>query len=70
MYNRPIPRIAVQCVCFVVHAVYPFTSSPLIGECTVHLEVKGGGGGGGEYHVLNSVGGKGNYWCGNLLHTL
>ena len=55
-YNRPIPRTAVQCVCFVVHAVYPFTSSPLIEECTVHLEVKGG-----EYHVLNSVGGKGNY---------
>ena len=32
-----------QCVCFVVHVVYTFTSSAKR-EYTVHLEVKRGGG--------------------------
>ena len=36
-------NIIVQCVCFVEHAVYTFTSSPAKKEYNVHLEVKGEG---------------------------
>ena len=61
----------MQCVYLVVHAVYTFTY-PAKREHTVHLEVKGGGG----LHcchvfkIQSSVGGQGNYQCGNLLHTV
>ena len=58
-----------------MHAVYTFTS-PAKREYTVHLEVKGGR---GDYiaamflkvlQIQSSIGGQGNYQCGNLLHTL
>ena len=65
-----LSNIIVQCVFFVEHAVYTFTSLPAKRGYNVHLEVKGRGGElicdiAADLKVLQFVRRKGNYQCGN-----